>query len=580
MVGRPAARAARVGRTLFSPWPLLVLVLAALLLGPIVAVLFAATGDTHGLWDHLFQTVLPTYVTNTLVLMAGVGAVSLLFGAGAAWLVTRYDFPGRAALEWALLLPAAVPAYIVAYTYTDFLEFAGPVQSTLRDIFGWQSSRDYWFPEIRSMGGAIVVMGAVLYPYVYMMTRIAFRLTPTSLFDVARAHNRSMLRTVALPMARPAMAAGLALVLMETISDFGTVEYFSLPTLTLGIFNVWLGMNSLPAAAQISSVAVLFVISLLVFELYARSRRRYGDTGRRAVGLRPLPLRGVRAAFCLALCLVPVVLGFLLPAGVLLSFVVRGYSITDYGTVLDVAGNSMMVAGVVAGLVMTVATFMVLIVTYRGGRLLRLVTGLAATGYAFPGTILAIGVLTFAGAVDDTIESVFVRRLGLPEGWYLTGTLGLVLIACLVRFQAVGYGALVSGVNRMPPNMLNASRVLGRGFVASLLQVVLPLIGSSILAGGLLVFVDVMKELPMTLLLRPFNFETLATYVYQYAKDQWLEQAALPALFIVVAGIGPVIVMNAALRKVGQPGAESGLGRRLSALAGARMPAGQLGVGD
>lgn len=548
MVALDAASASRAGRSLLRPSTLLVALLTGILLGPILAVFFAAAGDSGGLWSHLFGTVLPDYVINTLALMAGVGVVALCFGAGSAWFVTRYSFPGRRVLEWALLLPAAVPAYLVAYTYTDFLEYAGPVQGFLRDVFGWRTSRDYWFPEIRSMGGAIIIMGSVLYPYVYMMTRIAFRMTPESLFDVARAHDRSLFLNVALPMARPAMAAGLALVLMETVSDFGTVEYFALQTLTLGIFNVWLGMNSLPAAAQISIVAVLFVVTLLIIELYARSRRRYADTGRRVKPAAPARLTGWRAAFCAIACLIPVALGFLFPAAILASFVLRGYSVTDYGTVFAVALNSVWVAAAVAALVILFSATLAVTVTWRGNRPLRALAGLSAIGYAFPGTILAIGVLTFAGAVDDTIESVFVNGLGLPDGWYLTGTIGLVLMACLVRFQAVGYGALVSGVGRMPPNLLNASRVLGRGFAAGVVQVVLPFIRGSVLAAGLLVFVDVMKELPMTLLLRPFNFETLATFVYQYAKDELLEEAALPALIIVLAGIGPVILMNRMIR--------------------------------
>jgi iron(III) transport system permease protein len=525
---------------------------AGVLLGPILAVFYAATGDSMGLWQHLVDTVLPRYVGNTLVLMAGVGTVSLVFGVSTAWLVTRYDFIGRRPLEWMLLLPAAVPSYIIAYTYTDFLEYAGPVQGALRDAFGWHSARDYWFPEIRSMGGAILVMGSVLYPYVYMMARTAFKLTPHSLFEIGRIHDRNLFRKVGLPMARPAIVAGLALVLMETVSDFGTVDYFAVQTLTLGIFNVWLGMNSLPAAAQIASLSFLFVIALLVMELYARSRRRYTDTGRRAVSFQPVPVPPGRSAACLAACLLPVVVGFFVPVGVLLSFVLRGYTETDYAAIATVAFNSIAVAVGVAVMVMAMAGFMVFVSTFRGTRFLKTLTALSAAGYAFPGTILAIGVVTFAGAVDHGAGTVLGWVTGRDFGGFLSGTIWLVLMACMVRFLAVGYGAVSSGIGRLPPNMMNASRILGRNFPQSLVQVVLPLLRSSFLAGGLLVFVDVMKELPMTLLLRPFNFETLATYVYQFAKDELLEQAALPSLFVVLAGMGPVILMNAALRRIGQ----------------------------
>lgn len=534
----------------FNPWVVLTLVLVSIFVAPVLAVFIAATGDSGDLWAHLFSTVLPRYVGNTVVLMIGVGLVSLVFGVTTAWIVFRYDFPGRRVIEWMLLLPAAVPAYLVAYTLTDFLEFAGPVQSTLRDLFGWQSARDYWFPEIRSMPGAVLVMGAVLYPYVYMMARTAFVLTPASLFEVALMANRDAFRLVAVPMARPAIVAGLALVLMETVSDFGTVEYFAIETLTLGIFNVWLGMNSLPAAAQIAVLCFLFVIALLVVEQLARARRKYADTTRGAKALARQHLKGPSAVLCALTCLVPIGIGFFLPVGVLLAFVLRGYSVTFDSEMLAAASNSFFLAFAVAFVVMSAAAFMNIIATYQGGNRLKRAAQLASVGYAFPGTILAIGVVTAGGIVDTQIARFLQATLGVSyEGW-LTGSLALVVLACAIRFQAIGYGAVSSGLERLPPNMMTASRTLGHGFGESLRRVILPLLTKSLLAGGLLVFVDVMKELPMTLLLRPFNFETLATYVYQFAKDELLEEAALPALAIVATGILPVIVMNAALSRM------------------------------
>ena len=503
---------------------------------PILSVIAAATGDSEGLWAHLFATVLPRYVANTLALMAGVGGLSLVLGVSTAWVVTRYAFPGRRVLEWMLVLPFAVPAYLIAYVYTDFLDYAGPVQGALRDAFGWESRRDYWFPEIRSMWGAIVVMGAVLYPYVYMMAR----------------HDRGLFRTVGLPLARPAIMAGLALVLMETVSDFGTVDYFALETLTLGIFNVWLGMNSLPAAAQIASLAFLFVIAMLVLELMSRRRRRYVDTGRRMRSLARVRTGPAGSAACLAVCLLPVTVGFFVPVGVLLSFVVEGSGLPDYGDVLTVTLNSVGVALAVAALVMAAAVLMMITLAYRPSRPLTVLAGIASSGYAFPGTILAIGVVTFAGAVDRGLDGLISGVMGFGFDGFLTGGIGLVLFACMVRFQAIGYGALTAGMNRLAPNTVAAGRVLGLGLPANLVRVVLPLLGTSLLAGGLLVFVDVMKELPMTLLLRPFGFDTLATHLYQFAKDELLEQAAVPALLIVLAGTGPVILMNEALRHLGE----------------------------
>ncbi len=532
-----------------NPWTLTTVVLSIILLGPVIAVFIAASGDNGGLWAHLFDTVLPRYITNTLVLMLGVAAVSLVFGVSSAWAVVRYKFPSRRIFEWMLLLPAAVPAYLIAYNYTDFLEYAGPLQSVLRDLFGWRSAADYWFPEIRSMGGAMLVMGAVLYPYVYVMARTAFVLTPASLYEVGMLTGRSMFWKIALPLGRPAIAAGLALVLMETMSDFGTVEFFAIETLTLGIFNVWLGMNNLTAAAQIASFAFLFIAALLALEVIARARRRFTDTARRPVTLGPKPASGSTLFACWIACLSPIVIGFIVPVAVLLNFVLHGHSLDLNDAVITAAINSILLAAAVALLVLAAAASVGFVTTFENGPRLGKLTALASIGYAFPGTILAIGVVTAGGIVDDGIAAVMKEFFGLSYEGLLTSGVGLVVFACVIRFQAIGYGAVTSGLTRLPPNMMEASRVLGHGFAKSIWQVILPLVRMSFVAGGLLVFVDVMKELPMTLLLRPFNFETLATYVYQFAKDELLEEAALPALIIVSTGIIPVMVMNAVLGK-------------------------------
>ena len=548
-----ALRHALIGRDLRSwlnPWKLATIFLVVVFLSPIAAIVVAASGDSGGLWVHLSQTVLPRYVANTLGLMLGVGSLSLLFGVSTAWMVVRYDFPGRRFLQWILLLPAAMPGYLIAYTYTDFLEYAGPVQALLRDIFAWQSSRDYWFPEIRSMGGAILVLGAVLYPYVYIMARTAYLVTPVSLFEVGRIAGRSLFWGVALPLARPAIVAGLALVLMETLSDFGTVEYFAIETLTLGIFNVWLGMNSLTAAAQIASFSFLFVIALLTLEVLSRARRRFVDTTRRSASLSPDRVHGRRAFVCIAVCLTPVVIGFVVPVAVLLNFVLQGYSVALDTAVLEAAGNSIFIGLSVAALVIGTAALIGLVSTFDKGIWLPRFSALASFGYAFPGTILAIGVITAGGAVDSGVAAFMDWVLGISyEGW-LTSGVGLIVFACVVRFQAVGYGAVVTGLGRVSPSMKDACRMLGCGFATSIWRVMLPSIRLSCIAGALLVFVDVMKELPMSLLLRPFNYETLATFIYQFAKDELLEEAALPALVIVVTGIIPVILMNAVLNRI------------------------------
>ena len=535
----------RASRPSIDKWSAATLILCCFLLGPVAALLLAAFGDSGGLWGHLVDTVLATYVTNTLLLMGGVGSVAIVFGVSSAWVISRYDFAGRDMLEWMLLLPAAIPAYIIAYCYTDFFEYAGPVQSALRAAFGWQSPRDYFFPEIRSVGGAVLVMASVLYPYIYMVTRIAFRLTPASLFEIALVHNKSQFWHVGLPLARPAIVAGLALVMMEVVSDFGTVEYFAVQTITLGIFNVWLGMNNLVAAAQISSVGFLFILGLLGLELYARSRQQYVSTSRAQNSLAPLPTSTGGACVCWALCLIPLSFGFFIPLGVLLRFVLRGDVMADFLAIQPMVVNTMLVAIAAAFFIMLIASVIVLTAAFRAGPKLRKLALMSSTGYAFPGTILAIGVLVYAGYIDHLLRLI-------SGGWissFLIASIGLLMFAYLARFQAVGYGAMLSGVRRLPENLMSASRVLGHGYGASLRQIILPLLKSSFLAGLMLVFVDIMKELPMTLLLRPFDFETLATHTYQFAKDEMLEQAALPALMIVVTGLVPVILMSAMLRR-------------------------------
>ena len=506
-------------------------------------------GDSGGLWWHLMETVFPRYVTNTLLLMLGVAILSLLFGITTAWIVSRFEFPGVKIIEWSLLLPATVPAYIIAYTYTDLLEFAGPVQVMFRELFGWNSARDYWFPEIRSMGGAILVMSSVLYPYIYLLARTAFRLTPASYIEFARLANPSAALLIDLSLARPAVVAGLALVLMEVLSDFGTVEYFAVETLTLGIFNIWLGMNNLTAAAQIAGLAFIFILLLLVMERTARNRQRFHDSTKISVTISEKKLSGRKAIVCIVICLLPIILGFLIPVLVLLNFVVQGLAITNFSLLLSASLNSIMVALVSALIVVGLATIMVLTTSYRKYPVLKSLSNISAMGYAFPGAILAIGVVAFAGEVDSVIQSFQENILGVSFGGFLIGGIGLLIFACVVRFQAVGHGAINSGISRLSPNIMSASFLLGQSFSQSMIKLGPPLLRKSMFAGGFLVFVEVMKELPMTLLLRPFNFETLSTYVYEFAKDELLEESALAALVIILVGLGPVILMNASQRR-------------------------------
>ena len=534
-------------KRLTGSWAPVQWILCALLIAPMAFIALAAFGDNQGIFRHLFHTVLSRYILNTLTLMVGVGLVSLLFGISTSWLVTRYRFFGSRALSWLLILPLAMPAYIIAYAYTDFLEYAGPLQSMLRDIFGWQSARDYWFFEIRSQAGAIIIMGAVLYPYIYILARTAFRQTSRRLFEVARMSGQTMFGAVGLPLARPAIIAGLSLVLMEVLSDFGTVEYFGIETLTLGIFNVWLGMNNMPAAAQLALIAFVFILALLIIEKWARQGRSFENTAGSARGVPEYQLTGIKAAGAFLWCIIPVSLGFFIPVAILAEFLVDGVDIYTLSRLPQLIYQSLFVAGSTAILVLLLSVLIALLTAFQPRRFEASLAGLSATGYAFPGTILALGVLYFVTQIEAVWQSAgqLMGIATMPN--LIVGTVGVLVLGYLVRFQAVGYGAITAGIARMPADMMPASRSLGHGFVMSVRRVILPLLRPSMIAAILLVFVDVMKELPLTLLLRPFNFETFATFTYQFANEEMLETAGLPALLIVLVGLLPLLIANQTL---------------------------------
>ncbi len=515
-------------------------IIALVIIAPVISIFYSAfLGDT-ALWPHLFSTVLPRYLINTLILMFGVGILSLLFGVTTAWVVTRYNFFGKKFFEWMLLLPAAVPAYIIAYTYTDFFEYAGPLQGLLRDLFGWTTTRDYWFPNIRSMGGAILVMSSVLYPYVYLMTRASFITTPVSFFQTSSIYGRNSFFNVAIPFGRPGIIAGLALVLMETISDFGTVDYFAIETLTLGVFNVWLGMNSLSGASQISSILFMIVIILLTLEYLGRRSRRFHEKYSGASNLPIETLSGFKNFLLFLICLIPLCLGFVIPISILLNYVIKGYSVINFIEISQITISSISLAFIASLLIMFLSLLMIVVATYKSNNFQKILIFLASCGYAFPGTILAVGIVIFVGWLNDLIYFHMS---------YVVGGFVILLFAYSIRFLAIGNGAIRSGISRIHPNLLDASRTMGVSFFKSVRKIILPLLYTNLLVGGILVFVDILKELPITLLLRPFNFETLATYVYQYASDEMLEESAFAALIIVLAGLGPVIFLNKTINR-------------------------------
>ena len=543
-------------------WRTVLIALCLPVLLPVCAVLWlSVAGDSQDIRAHLAATVLPGYVVNTLVLMFGVGVWVLVIGVGAAWLVTMYAFPGRAVFEWLLLLPLAVPAYLMAYCFTDLLEFSGPLQGALRALFGWSSARDYWFPDVRTLPGAIVVMGLVLYPYVYLMARLGFLELSSSLLESARTLGCGAAATfykVALPLAWPSIVAGLALVCMETLSDYGAVDYFAVSTLSRGVFDAWLNMGSLGGAAQLSTAMLVFVVILIAVEKTARRHRRYAQDQHRYKPLTRRTLRGARAWLAFTACALPVAAGFLLPGAVLAYYALSLWDAAEAVRFLGYARNSVLLSALAGAVAVTLALLIAYARRLCGGPLVNVLASLTVGGYALPGAMLAIGVLIPLSFIDNRIDAWMEARFGIDTGLLLSGTIAALVLAFVVRFLAVASGAVESSLTRITPNMELAARSMGYAPFRVLCRFHLPVIRGGLWAGLLLVFVDAMKELPMTLVLRPFNFETLATYVYQYASDELLEQCAAGGLLIVAAGLIPVILLSRTMTGVARGGKRMG----------------------
>ena len=538
-------------RPRWNGWTAVTLTVALLVALPVLIVVSRVLQDTGGAWDHLASTVLPTYIVNTVLLIIGVAVLAGSMGVTTAWLVTMHRFPGSRILEWALLLPLAVPAYVMAYVFTDLLEFAGPVQSALRDLFGW-GARDYWFPRIRSLEGAVVMMSLALYPYVYLLTRAAFLEQSICVLEVSRTLGRGPVRSffsVALPLARPAIAAGLALVLMEVIADYGTVEYFGVPTFATGIYRTWFGMGEPVAAAQLAAFMLIFVAALLLIERRARGRAKYHHTTGRYRRINQRRLRGWKAALASVSCSLPLILGFVLPASVLLDYALIEGDATWGRGFTQFAWHSLILASVTAAVAIVVATLLAYSVRLNPTRINRFAVRTASMGYAVPGSVIAVGVLIPFAGFDNALDAFMQRTFGLSTGLILTGTIAALVFAYLVRFLAVSYNTIEASLGKISPAMDHASRSLGQGPRGTLLRVHAPIMRGGILTAGLLVFVDVMKELPATLIVRPFNFDTLAIRVYRLASDERLAEASTAALTIVAVGVLPVILLSAAIRR-------------------------------
>ena len=542
----------------FNSWSFFTFLIAALVSIPVIVIfsyVFTPAGDV---WRHLISTVLKGYIVNTLLLMIGVGAGSLVIGVGTAWLCTMYRFPGRRIFEWALLIPMAMPAYIIAYTYTGMLEFAGPLQTALRNFFGW-GHLDYWFPDIRSLGGAIIIMSLVLYPYIYLLARAAFLEQSICVLEISRTMGRGQWRSftdVGLPLARPAIIIGLSLVLMETISDYGTVEYFGLPVFTTGIFRTWFGLGDAAAAAQLAAVMMIFVLILIVLERWSRGKARYYHTSTR---YRPLPgyrLRGIRAGIASTACLTPVLLGFLLPVSQLLL-----WSIQTAGEMIDIsflflALNSFSVAAIAAILAVVIAIIMAYGLRLRRSPAMTFLVRIASLGYAVPGTVIALGVMLPFAWLDKSIDAYMRSFFGISTGLILSGTIFILLFAYMVRFIAVSFNTVEAGFAKVTPSISSAARTLGLSPGKALIRVDARIMKGSLLTAIVLVFVDVMKELPATLILRPFYFNTLAVRAFELASDERLADSASAALAIVLVGILPVLLLSIAIAR-SRPGYSS-----------------------
>lgn len=519
--------------------------IAAILALPIlVVVVNVFTGDSE-VWQHLYETVLAEYISNSLLLMLGVGIGVLIIGVPCAWITSMCDFPGRGILSWALLLPMAVPAYIIAYTYTGILDFAGPVQSLIRELTGWRYG-EYWFFEIRSLGGAIVMMTLVLYPYVYLMSRAAFLEQSENTLEVSRTlgySGRAVFFKLALPLARPAIVTGLSLALMETLADYGTVQYFSVNTFTTGILRTFYGFGDVAAASQLAGVLLMFVACLILLERYSRHRIRYHASGLKKASNRRLVLKGIRGVFACVFCLLPILIGFLIPVGVL-SYWMMFKAEMPGSNFIELAWNSFYLAAMASLIVVSLALILSYAIRLNNTKSVKVSAGIAGLGYALPGTIIAIGTIVPLAWLDHRIIDLVKHYSGEKVGLIFSGTLVALLLAYTVRFMAVSLGAVQNGLGKIKPSMDMAGRSLGMSPFKVLTRIHIPLLKGSVLTAILIVFVDVLKELPATLVLRPFNFNTLAVRAFELASDERLMDAAPASLTIVLVGLVPVILLS------------------------------------
>lgn len=544
---RGAAERLRPFGAIGKAWMVFAAIILFCAILPMLALGWKALGSSDGVWPHLIANVLPQSIAVTFWLLLGVGLGTLIIGAGTAWLVSRFDFPLRGVLQWALILPLSVPTYLSAYTWVEFADYTGPLQEGIRAIGGYETSRDYWFPDIRSLPGAVLLISLVLFPYVYLPARLSFSQQSKHLFDVARLLGAGPWRLflkIALPAARPAIAIGIILALMETLNDIGAVEYLGIRTLTFSIFDTWLNRSSLAGAAQLALLLMVIVLGLTLIERRMRKQQSYHDTKYSTQSGELTKLRGYQKWLVMAACAAPVLLGFLVPVIQLLHFVAKSPDQLNDPALYDAAINSIELAFATAVICIIAGFALVFSNRLSRSRFLRLSSRLSVFGYAIPGTILAIGVLVAMTGFDNWLSSQMMTYFGFKSGLLISGSMTIIVFACSVRFLAVAVGNIEAGYTKLSPNLLAASRTLGHSQNSSLLRVELPLISKSMAIAGVLVFVETMKELSATIMLRPFNFDTLSTYVYSRAARAVFEDASMAALLIVMIGLIPVYVLT------------------------------------
>jgi iron(III) transport system permease protein len=543
--GRPRLR--------ISLWSLAALVVTAIIVLPVATVVSQVFVPSEGVWPHLRATVLPDYLINSALLVTGVVMLTLVIGVTTGWLIAAHDFAGRRVLEWALMLPLAMPGYVIAYVYYDRLSYWGPAQVWLRTTFGYQMRAEYWFPNIASLGGAVVLLSLVLYPYVYLLARAAFAGQSRQQVEAARALGQTRLqafRRVMLPLAWPGIAAGAAFVAMETLADYGAVLHLGVPTLTTGIFRTWFARGAPVAAAQLAALLLLIVATLFVLERSVRGKRRFAnDSGGRQAVLGRYRLRGLAGLGAALVCALPVVLGFVLPAAELARLALLAGDPLWGPRFFVFATNSLKMAGGAAVLLVLIAVFLAYAQRLQGGPVVGLAVQAASMGYALPGAVIAVGILIPLAAFDNALDALMRQYVGVSTGLLLTGTIGALMFAYVVRYLAVALKTIEASFARIPRSMDEAARNLGAGPRGVLLRVHVPLLRRGLLTASILVFADVMKELPATLIVRPFNFDTLAIRTFRLASDGRLEEASTSALLIVLVGILPVIILSNAMNK-------------------------------